>query len=96
MAIAGIVTGLNLCIAGWLFHTPAQLNRFVQDLAGTWSPSQVPAAGSWDWRVLRHVDRRSVFWEGADMVLTAKGWKLPEFIMTFMDQFISRNTIFQT
>jgi len=53
MAIAGTVIVLTVCSSGWLLHIPAQLNRFVQELVGTWRPSQAPAAGSRDWQVLK-------------------------------------------
>lgn len=88
-------------------HTPTQLSRFSQELVGTWSPSQVPAAGFWDRQVLRDVDGVSVFGGCADTIQTAKRQQHPEGaiwspqsrnpqrIMTFMDQFVSRSAIFQ-
>lgn len=76
-------------------HTPAQLSRFSQELVGTWSPSQIPAAGFWDRQVLRDVDGVPVFGGCADTVQTAKGQQHPASAMTFIDQFVSRSAIFQ-
>lgn len=39
------------CVIGGLCCTPAEPDRFPQELAGTWSPSHTPAVSSWDWQI---------------------------------------------
>lgn len=48
---------VELRFTAWRGHTPADLDRFPQELAGTWSPSHTPAVSSQDWQVPRDADR---------------------------------------